>query len=172
MRHALPALTGLALVLVLLAGCGEPPTEAREGEIPVSVSLVAIDQRSNSPMILLDDVIGGRSLPIWIGFAEARSIAAEMGRDQPPRPNTHDLTKRLVDALSGDVERVVVTELRNGTYYAILVLSSNGTSREVDSRPSDAIALGLRYGAPLFVREALLESASGPPDPEPEERSI
>jgi bifunctional DNase/RNase len=146
---------GLVLAL-LLAGCGE--TEHGEREVAVKVGFVAVDKRSGSPVVLLEEWGGTRSLPIWIGFSEAQSIASEMEEVRPPRPNTHDLAKRLIRRLDGSVERVVVTELRRGTYYASLVLRSNGKRIKIDARPSDAIAIALRVGAPLYVREQLLDS--------------
>jgi bifunctional DNase/RNase len=108
---------------------------------------------------MLEESEGARQLPIWIGIAEARSIAAQMEKVDPPRPNTHDLAKRLIEGLDARVERVVVTELRSGIYYARIVLSVGGRRVEIDSRPSDAIAIALRVDAPLFANEELLELA-------------
>lgn len=134
---------------------------AREAspDVEVRVSTVAVDPSSNSPVIVLEELQGARKLPIWIGFAEAQSIAAELESERPLRPNTHDLAKRLIDRLEGFVQRVVVTELSEGIYYARIVVSSQGRTLSVDARPSDAIAIGLRYQAPLFVREALFEQS-------------
>lgn len=149
-----------AVVATLLAACGDgggAPLHA--DHVAVEVASVAVDA-SGTPVVLLADRDGARSLPIWIGLAEAHSIAAEMEHRRPPRPNTHDLAKRLIDDLEGAVERVVVTELRDGTYYAVIELSTRGRSLQVDARPSDAIALALRCGAPLFVREALFSAAA------------
>ena len=151
----------LFLVLAALgmgpgAGCG---SESRSGEVEVHVDTIAVDAASNSPVIILEELAGDRSLPIWIGINEARSIAAELGNEEPIRPNTHDLAKRLIDDLEGAVERVVVTELAEGIYYALILVRVHGRTIAVDARPSDAIAIGLRYQAPLFVREVLFRDS-------------
>lgn len=152
---AAPLLAALAL------GCGAERRAGAPGEdVAVEVASIAVDP-NGTPVLLLADRRGARSLPIWIGLAEAHSIAAEMEHRRPPRPNTHDLAKRLLDDLEAALDRVVVTELRDGTYYAVLFLSTRGRRIEVDARPSDAIALALRCGAPLFVREALFAEGGG-----------
>lgn len=159
-----------ALLLALgLAGCGEHSSDAPP-EVAVEVGLVAVD-RDGAPMVLLEERGGQRTLPIWIGFAEAHSIASEMEHRRLPRPNTHDLAKSLLDRLEGAVQRVVVTDLRDGTYYAVLVLGARGKVFEVDARPSDAIALALRCGAPVFVRERLFGVGMREPPPRPLEQS-
>ncbi len=161
MRRAL-ALLCFACAAVLV-GCGAPEAEPAHGagEIRVRVGSLAVDTASNSPVVILEEMEGARTLPIWIGLGEARSIAAELEREHPIRPNTHDLAKRLVDRLDGVVERVVVTELNGGIYYALIVLRAGERTLQVDARPSDAIALALRYGAPVFVAESLFETAAG-----------
>ena len=169
MAPRLPVLACLALAA--LAGCrARVPENAHE--VSVEVRRVALDPSSGSPVVILEERQGNRSLPIWIGFAEASSIASELRHERLPRPNTHDLARRLIEDLHAAVARVVVTELRDGTYYAVLVVEAAGGAFEVDARPSDAIALALRTGAPLFVREALFESDPGvPPAPAPDEHS-
>ncbi|MDJ0867063.1 MAG: bifunctional nuclease family protein [Myxococcota bacterium] len=161
----------LPIAITALLACGSDRSESPR-DVAVQVGYVAVDKRAGAPVIVLQESDGrGRRLPIWIGFSEAHSIASEIERRDRPRPNTHDLAKRVIDRLDGSVERVIVTELRGGTFYAILVLRSNGELLEVDSRPSDAIALALRFGAPLFVRETLFDSAAELPTPAPEEES-
>ncbi|MEN8181177.1 MAG: bifunctional nuclease family protein [Myxococcota bacterium] len=145
----------LLLALLALVACSKPPDAA--SEVAVKVGFVAVDERAGSPVVLLEEWEGTRSLPIWIGIAEARSIASEMEKREPPRPNTHDLAKRLIEGLDATLVRVVVTELREGIYYATLVLQAEGRTLEIDSRPSDAIAIGLRMQAPLYARESLFE---------------
>jgi bifunctional DNase/RNase len=160
------------LVVALLAGCSDGDGEARRAEdVAVEVASIGVDP-TGTPVVLLEDRNGERSLPIWIGVAEAHSIAAEMERRRPPRPNTHDLAKRLIDDLEGALDRVVVTELREGTYYAVIFLSTRGRRIEVDARPSDAIALALRCGAPLFVREALFREAAPHIPPAADEQEL
>jgi hypothetical protein len=160
-----PRQLGLVLVLAALVAC-HSHASPRAHEVSVEVDRIALDPSSGAPVVVLEDRRGNRSLAIWIGFAEASSIASEMHHDHPPRPNTHDLAKRLIEDLHGSVSRVVVTELREGTYYSVLVLDAPGGAIEVDARPSDAIALALRTGAPLFVREALFEAADEPTPPQ------
>jgi bifunctional DNase/RNase len=149
----------LALLLIQL-GCGD--SGPRDAEIQMKVGFLAVDERAGSPVVLLEEWEGTRSLPIWIGVSEARSIASEMKERHGPRPNTHDLAKQLILGLDASLVRVVVTELRDGIYYATIVLQVAGRQVEIDSRPSDAIAIGLRMQAPLYARESLLEESSLP----------
>ena len=145
------------LLLLVPAGCTKQvPDDADDGVVPVRVGLVAVDNR-NLPVVVLEEEDGPRWLPIWIGTAEARSIALEIEQQKLPRPNTHDLAKRVIQGLESEVVRVVVTELKSGTYYAILVLRRHGKLVEIDSRPSDAIAIALRVNAPIFVHAPLFE---------------
>lgn len=164
-------LLGMLAALPLACGGGERAGVPGDGDVAVQVASIAVDP-SGTPVVLLADRGGDRSLPIWIGVAEAHSIAAEMEHRRPPRPNTHDLAKRLIDDLEGALERVVVTELREGTYYAVIVLSTRGRRIEVDARPSDAIALALRCGAPLYVREALFDTGDDAIPRAADERSL
>jgi uncharacterized protein len=146
----------LALVLALCAGAGCGRSEAHSANaVEVRVRGVAVDERSQSPVVILEERHGPRRLPIWIGFAEADAIASQLQSIEPPRPGTHDLAKRLIDGLEGSIERVEVTDLEAGVYYARIVLARDGRSVQIDARPSDAIALALRFGAPVFVNEAL-----------------
>ena len=150
---------GLALLLSLLvAGCGGEAASKSAADVPVDVASVAFDPRAQSPVLILVESRGSRRLPIWIGVAEARSIAQRLDDVSLPRPNTHDLARRLVEGLDGEVQRVTVTELRDGTYYAVIALRRDGRDVEIDARPSDAIALALRATAPVFVRENLFEA--------------
>ncbi len=119
---------------------------------------VALDQQMN-PVVLLVDQAETLALPIWIGQAEATAIAMELQSVKPPRPMTHDLLRTVLKSLSVAVLRVVVTEVREATYFAEIHLATNGTPLVVDSRPSDAIALALRSEAPIFVTESVAEQA-------------
>ena len=145
----------LLLSLPLACAQAEPP---REPEIPVRVGTVAIDRR-HAPVVILEEENGPRVLPIWIGTAEASSIASQINNQPPPRPNFHDMARRVIEQLDAEVERVVVTELRQGTYYALLSLRTNGRLIEIDVRPSDGIALALRTEAPILVRASVFEEA-------------
>lgn len=170
-----------SLLLAIAAAAGRPcddrvidPAARATGDadVPVQVERVAFDPNSGSSVVLLEEDGGSRVLPILIPMAAARSIASEMQNVTPPRPNTHDLAKRLLDRLEGQVERVIVTELRGGTFYAVIEVRSDGRLLEIDARPSDAIAIALRVGAPLFVRESVLEQAGEEgPDETPDRRA-
>jgi bifunctional DNase/RNase len=151
----------LLLALTGLLACDDAPANP-DPDVPVSVGVVAVDEH-NLPVVILEEQGGVRSLPIWIGAAEAHSIAAEMKQKPALRPNTHDLAKRLIQGLEGEIVRVVVNELRNGTYFATIVLLSRDEIVDIDARPSDAIAIALRVDAPIFVRASLLDGErSGP----------
>jgi hypothetical protein len=145
------------LLPLLLAACGG---EATRGviDVPVRVGMVALDAH-NIPVMVLEEEGGPRLLPIWIGMDAAQSITTEMEQKQSPRPNTHDLAKRVIQGLDGEIASVVVTKLREGTYYAILNLATDGKVVEIDARPSDAIAIALRVKAPIFVRATVFEEA-------------
>ena len=127
--------------------------------LEVRLSAVQVDLQSNNPVILLQEKDGGRSLPIFIGAAEATAIAFALQQVAVPRPMTHDLMKELLDSLGAQVVRVVVTEVRHDTYYAEIHLEAGGRTIRVSSRPSDAIALAARTGSPLFVEDELMELA-------------
>jgi bifunctional DNase/RNase len=149
----------LVLALLALPGCGRTDEPAGPTPVEVRVGGVAVDERSESPVVILEEVRGTRKLAIWIGFPEASAIASQLESVALPRPSTHDLAKRLIDGLEGTIVRVVVSDLAGGVYYARIVLDRGGRSVEVDARPSDAIALALRFEAPLFVSEPLFERA-------------
>jgi bifunctional DNase/RNase len=162
--------TLLASVLFVALGCGERESSGPR-DVPVHVRVVALDAQ-NVPVVILEEDSGTRMLPIWIGTAEASSIASEMQKERPARPNSHDFAARLIAGLEGELLRVVVTEIRGGTFYAILVLRANGKLVEIDARPSDAIATALRAGAPILVREDVFEEAGESPDAEQRRQSI
>ncbi len=114
--------------------------------------------------LILKEVNGNRRLPIIIGAFEAQSIALEMEGIKPPRPLTHDLMKNLLETLGADLEEILISELRDGTFYARL----NFDNQEVDARPSDAIALAVRFGAPIYVADTVMKEAGFVPDEEGE----
>ena len=127
--------------------------------VPVELVGVRIELPSNQPIVLLKESAGTRYLPIWIGAGEATAIAFALEGVHPQRPLTHDLLKLALDALDAAVQRVVVTEMRDGIYYADLVLQRDGREITVSSRPSDAIALAARTGSPIFVAPQVLEDS-------------
>src|SRR5438445_11227173 len=119
---------------------------------------VALDQQMN-PVVLLVDQAETMALPIWIGQAEATAIAMQLQGVKPPRPMTHDLLRSVLKSLSASVTRIVVTDVKDSTYFAEIHIATNGTPLVIDSRPSDAIALALRSAAPIFVTPQLAEQA-------------
>ena len=121
---------------------------------------VRLEVPSQQPIVLLRERTGERYLPIWIGTVEATAIAFAQQGVVTPRPMTHDLLKNILEEVGVHIERVVITELREGTYYATIPMSSNGSSYEVSSRPSDAIALAVRVNVPIFANEDVLSEAS------------
>jgi bifunctional DNase/RNase len=128
-------------------------------QIEMTIKGLMIDPITNMPIIILRDQDGQRVLPIWVGVFEANAIALQIENVQTPRPMTHDLLKNVIDDLHGHVERIVVCELKENTFYARIHMSVDGRSLEVDARPSDAIALALRTHSPIFVEEAVIQSA-------------
>ncbi|MBW2267850.1 MAG: bifunctional nuclease family protein [Deltaproteobacteria bacterium] len=161
------------IAAALAAACSaEPPAaEPSPGELEIAVRVdgVVIDGHA-FPVVLLKEADGPRLLPIWIGTAEATSIARHIDASPAPRPNTHDLAARLIERLDARVDRMVVTALRDGTYYGVLHLRSGNGISEMDVRPSDGIAIALRSGAPIFVNARLLEAAGETPAEEPAKR--
>ncbi|HEV8253971.1 MAG TPA: bifunctional nuclease family protein [Vicinamibacteria bacterium] len=130
-------------------------------EIEMTIKGLMIDPITNMPIIILRDQDGQRILPIWVGVFEANAIALQIENVQTPRPMTHDLLKNVIDDLSAAVERVVVCELKENTFYATIHLRRNAQAITVDARPSDAIALALRTKSPIFVEDTVLQSARG-----------
>lgn len=120
---------------------------------------VRIELPTNTPILLLKEVDGTRFLPIWIGANEATAIALALEGIQPQRPMTHDLMKSLADALGGTIDRVVVTALKDGTFYADLVIDRDGEEVRVSARPSDAIALAARTDAKVFAAQEVIDEA-------------
>jgi len=120
---------------------------------------VRVELPTNTPILLLRERDGTRYLPIWIGTPEATAIALALEGIETSRPLTHDLIKTLLDALGADIERVDVTSLDEGTFYAELVIEAEGEELTISSRPSDAIALATRSGAPVFAARQLLDEA-------------
>ena len=128
-------------------------------EREVKVRGLLIDPTTNSPIVLLKDVGSDAYLPIWVGPYEANSIASEIEKVAPQRPMTHDLLRNVINQLGGLVRRVVVTDLRDSTFYAIIEIELADKVVFLDSRPSDAIALALRVDCPIYIREEVLESS-------------
>ena len=132
--------------------------------VHVRIASLSVDAVSNQPVIILkpadEDFMPGRLLPIWIGHPEATAILLALQGMEPPRPMTHDLLKNVLDTLDMQVERVEITRLEEGTFYAAVVLRGEERTLVVDARPSDSIALAVRSYSPIFVAEEVLEEAA------------
>lgn len=126
----------------------------------MSLAGVRIELPTNQPIVLLREAEGERFLPIWIGQAEAAAIALALQGVVTPRPMTHDLLKNILEEMAVQVQNIVITELREGTFYAVINMQRNGTSYEISSRPSDAIALAVRLSCKIFASEDVLNEAS------------
>jgi len=125
--------------------------------IEVTVAHLGLDRTTNTPVVILREKDGERVLPIWIGPAEASAIAMELQGLKPPRPMTHDLLKQIIVGLGAGVGKVVISSLKDKTYFAELLLVRDGQIYQVDARPSDSIALALRMRAPIFTSDQLLD---------------
>jgi bifunctional DNase/RNase len=127
--------------------------------IEMKIKGLMVDPTTNMPIVILKDEVEDRMLPIWVGVFEANAIALRMEAIDTPRPMTHDLLRDLLDKLHATVEKIVVNDLKENTYFAHIHLLINGDQHVLDSRPSDAIALALRAEAPIFVEQSVLDQA-------------
>ena len=127
--------------------------------IRMTVRGIALDPITNMPIIILKDTEEKKALPIWVGIFEANAIALELEKTSTPRPMTHDLIKNILDGLGIGVRQIVVNDLKDNTFFAVIELNANGQVVNIDSRPSDAIALALRMNAPIFVAEKVVAQA-------------
>jgi bifunctional DNase/RNase len=125
----------------------------------MKVTGIAIDPFTNSPIVILKSEDGMNVLPIWVGFMEASSIAMELEKTPRVRPITHDLIKNIIDQINFKLTKIEVTDLKDNTFYANIYLQKNGKEHIFDARPSDAIAIAIRTGAPIFVNEKVIEIA-------------
>jgi len=128
-------------------------------EIEVKIRGLMMDPVTNMPIVILKDVNGPGVLPIWVGIYEANAIALEIEKVATPRPMTHDLIKNVLMGLEARVRRVVVNDLRDDTFFAVIWLERNGQVISIDSRPSDALALALRVDCPIYVEEDVLKTS-------------
>jgi len=128
-------------------------------QIEMTIKGLMVDPITNMPIIILRDKDGQRVLPIWVGVFEANAIALQIENVSTPRPMTHDLLKNVIQDLRGRIEKIVVSDLKENTFYALIYLSVGGEMMAVDARPSDAIALALRARAPIFVEEKVIDTA-------------
>jgi bifunctional DNase/RNase len=128
-------------------------------EVEMKIRGLMMDPVTNNPIVVLKDVNGTAILPIWVGIYEANAIALEIEKVATPRPMTHDLIRNLLFGLDTGVKKVVVSELKEDTFYAVIWLERNGQMISVDSRPSDALAIALRLDCPIYVEEAVLKTS-------------
>jgi bifunctional DNase/RNase len=128
-------------------------------EVEMKIRGLMMDPVTNMPIVVLKDVTGDSVLPIWVGIYEANAIALEIEKVNTPRPMTHDLIKILLMGLETSIRKVVVSELRDDTFYALIWLERDGNLISVDSRPSDALALALRHDCPIFVDDRVLQTS-------------
>ena len=128
-------------------------------EVEMKIRGLMMDPVTNMPIVILKDVSGDAVLPIWVGIYEANAIALEIEKVTTPRPMTHDLIKNLLVGLDTQVHKVVVSDLREDTFFAVIWLEREGRVISVDSRPSDALALALRLDCPIFVEDTVLKSS-------------
>jgi len=128
-------------------------------QIEMTIKGLMVDPITNMPIIILRDSEGQKFLPIWVGIFEANAIALQIENIGTPRPMTHDLLKNIITDLKASVEKVVVCDLKDNTFYALVYLVTSGDTIAIDARPSDAIALALRARAPIFVEDTVIDNA-------------
>jgi bifunctional DNase/RNase len=133
-------------------------------QIEMTIKGLMVDPVTNTPIVILRDKEGQRVLPIWVGIFEANAIALQIENVSTARPMTHDLLRNVIQDLKASVEKIVVCDLQENTFYALIYLAVNGETVAIDARPSDAIALALRTRAPIFVEETVIDNAK-PVDP-------
>lgn len=129
-------------------------------EIEMKIRTIMMDPDANTPVVVLKDVSSETMLPIWIGAFEANAIAVEIAKDSAQRPTTHDLIKNIIRELGVSVRRVVITDLVDNTFFAVIEMVKDGETLIIDSRPSDAIAVALRVDCPIYVNQQVINSSA------------
>jgi len=140
----------------------ETATVRANDEVEMQIRGLMMDPVTNMPIVVLKDIESDLVLPIWVGIFEANAIALELEKTATPRPMTHDLLQNMARGLNAMVQKVVVSELRDDTFYAVIWMDHAGEAVAMDARPSDAIALALRWDCPIYVNRAVLEQAKQP----------
>ena len=130
-------------------------------QVEMAIKGLMVDPITNMPIIILRDKDGQRVLPIWVGIFEANAIALQMENVSTPRPMTHDLLRNIIQDLKGLVTKIVISDLKDNTFYALIYVETPGDVVAIDARPSDAIALALRAQAPIYVEETVIDDAKG-----------
>jgi uncharacterized protein len=161
----------LILVFIVCAWPVRLSAAQEESSVEMTVKNLMLDPITQTPVVLLESVKEKKTLPIWIGVEEATSIALEIKKVSMPRPNTHDLIRNILQGLGGTIHRIIITDLRNDVYYATIALKLRGQDYQIDSRPSDAIAVALRMKAPIHASAKVLAKAKtiGAPEKNPSE---
>ncbi|OGQ83630.1 MAG: hypothetical protein A3F90_16295 [Deltaproteobacteria bacterium RIFCSPLOWO2_12_FULL_60_19] len=159
-------------IAVLLICSFSPWVSAAQEEpvVEMKVRRVVLDPYSKTPVVILESADKKEPLPIWIGGEEATSIALELEKVAAPRPNTHDLIRNILNGVGAAVQRITITDLRNNVYYASIALRLRGQDYQIDSRPSDAIAVALRMKAPIYATTKVLAKAQPLPVKEKQDR--
>ncbi len=134
-------------------------------DVEMKIRGLMVDPTTQQPIVILKDLEGNTVLPIWVGLFEASAIALEVEKATTPRPMTHDLLRNMIQGLNAQVQRVVVSELKNDTFFAVIWLEQEGETITIDARPSDALALALRSDCPIYVSEDVLRTAKVIPNP-------
>lgn len=156
-----------SFLFVLGVACLLAVVAAREpGGVEMKVKRVMVDPYSNTPVVILETVTDRRIVPIWIDVPEAKSIALELEHVETPRPLTHDLIRNILQGLGASLQKITITDLKNNTYFAMLSLKLKGQEFQIDSRPSDAIAVALRMKAPIYASAQVLAKAKQLPSEE------
>jgi bifunctional DNase/RNase len=150
---------GILAPVAIVTACQATLRAREEEHIQVEVQSVGFDQTLNTPVVLLQNKDKSKAIPIWVGMPEAQAIYLQLEGRALPRPMTHDLMKNILEQVGVEFEKVVVSELKESTYYAHIHLIQKGKPLEIDSRPSDAIALALRFHRPIYVAKSLFEAS-------------
>ena len=135
--------------------------------VEMKVEGLTLDPLTNMPIIILKDLLSDKALPIWVGYFEANAIALEIEKINTPRPMTHDLLRSMITSLHAKVKHVLISDLKDNTFFAVISVIQNGSDMTIDSRPSDAIALALRTKSPIFVEDKVIEAAKKLDLPDP-----
>ena len=158
-RHSWCLWISTLVPVVLIASCRSSVRPEPDGYVQVEVKGVSFDPVVNSPVVVLQNQEQTKTIPIWVGMPEAQAIHLQLAGTVLPRPMTHDLLKNILEKVGVGFEKVVVTEMKDNTYYAFIHLANGKNPLQIDSRPSDAIALALRFHRPIFVAARLFDSA-------------
>lgn len=160
MRVGINVFFVFSILILISTFCVFAENKVDKSEEEMFISGIGFDRQAQTPVVLLLGKESKKILPIWIGLCEARSIELSLSGEVAPRPLTYDMVAALIRTLKAKVERVTIVDLRDRVYYAQIEVSLNGNVSKIDARPSDALALGLRMGVPIFVKKSVLDKAT------------